>query len=48
LGRNVCGVVINTRNKYTYSGCVVAAGSVATTASDRGSAASNGIAGITV
>jgi hypothetical protein len=35
-----------TRNRYTYSGCVVAAGGAATVASASGSAASNGTSGV--
>ena len=41
-------VRVTTRDKYTYSGCVVAAGGAATAASRCGSAASNGIAGVTL
>ena len=37
-----------TRNKYTYSGCVVAAGGAATAASTQGSAASNGTTGVNI
>jgi hypothetical protein len=37
---------ITTRNKYTYSGCVVSAGGAATTASAYGSAAGNSTVGI--
>ena len=37
-----------TRNKYTYSGCAVAAATASSGASQRGSATSNGIIGITL
>jgi len=48
-GSPCCGNINSTtRNKYTYSGCVVTAGGAATIASSRGSATSNGIAGITL
>lgn len=44
LGYGAC--YLATRNKYTYSGCVVSAGGAATTASSCGSAAGNGTVGI--
>jgi hypothetical protein len=37
-----------TRNKYTYSGCVVSAGGAATAASNGGSAAGNGTSGVNI
>jgi hypothetical protein len=37
-----------TRDKYTYSGCVVTAGAAASAASYVGSAASNGTCGVNV
>jgi hypothetical protein len=37
---------VTTRDKYTYSGCVVSAGGAATVASCAGSAASNGTTGV--
>jgi hypothetical protein len=37
-----------TRDKYTYSGCVVTAGGAATAASQSGSAASNGTVGVNI
>ena len=41
LGQNVCGTVLTTRDKYTFSGCVVSSGTAATANSDFGSAAGN-------
>jgi hypothetical protein len=49
LGSIVCGgsnTLVTTRNKYTYSGCVVSAGGAATIASSQGSAAGNSTVGI--
>ena len=46
LGSDSGGSPTTTRNKYTYSGCVVSTGGAATTASQRGSAASNGTTGV--
>jgi hypothetical protein len=45
LGYSNSGAV-TTREKYTYSGCVSAAGGAATTASHNGAAASNGTTGV--
>ena len=43
-----CAPCSSTRNKYTYSGCVVSSGAAATAASYSGSAASNGTCGVNV
>jgi hypothetical protein len=43
-----CGAnYTTTRRRYTYSGCSVTAGGAATVATRAGSAASNGILGVT-
>jgi hypothetical protein len=42
----ISGDRVTTRDKYTYSGCVVSAGGAATAASAEGSAASNGTSGV--
>jgi hypothetical protein len=44
LGRSF--TISTTRNKYTYSGCVVSSATAATVASGRGSAAGNSTVGI--
>jgi hypothetical protein len=44
LGLVSCGVT--TRDKYTYTSCVVSAGGAATVASYSGSAAGNGTIGV--
>jgi hypothetical protein len=46
LGYNCCSGALTTRNKYTYSGCVVSAGGAATVASRLSSAAGNSTVGI--
>jgi hypothetical protein len=48
LGVNSFCTALTTRNKYTYSGCTVAAGGAATAASRQGSAAGNGTIGVNV
>jgi hypothetical protein len=48
LGLNSTFCRLTTRNKYTYSGCVVSAGGAATAASSYGSAASNGTSGVNI
>jgi hypothetical protein len=46
LGYDISANRTTTRDKYTYSGCVVSAGGAATAASVNGSAASNGTTGV--